>query len=321
VDVFLPFGQEWNPQITMNTYKFTGDEHDSESNLEHTQFRQLSSVEGRWLSPDPYMGSMDLTNPQSLNRYAYVNNNPLVATDPSGLDLDETPDNCGPAYGNCDGGGSIGSYGGAGIGGGASVAACGVDPFCISKGGIGPFGSPVATPGGSWNNATYLTGGNFLLRIPTENLTLNCYGAGASFDDCWWAKYSQAYVFNGDETHFYSDEARARYIFEQSYRMAAGPVYGAAAGTAVVAGSGAAGIVSLEGGFDALSENVRIDGPSPGFKYSNGRVFGVRWGPQTLFRMDYQQMRGNAPGPQLHIHILPLGNGEGLRIPLWFPKR
>jgi len=48
----------------VNHYKFTGDEHDTESNLEHTPFRQLSTVQGRWLSPDPYLGSMDLTNPQ-----------------------------------------------------------------------------------------------------------------------------------------------------------------------------------------------------------------------------------------------------------------
>ena len=63
----------------------TGDEHDDESNLDHTQFRQLSSVQGRWLSPDPYLGSMDLANPQSLNRYAYVNNGPMNAVDPTGL--------------------------------------------------------------------------------------------------------------------------------------------------------------------------------------------------------------------------------------------
>jgi hypothetical protein len=37
--VFLPYGQEFSPQITMNSYKFTGDEHDSESNLEHTMYR------------------------------------------------------------------------------------------------------------------------------------------------------------------------------------------------------------------------------------------------------------------------------------------
>jgi hypothetical protein len=38
------------------------------------------------MSPDPYDGSMDLSNPQSLNRYAYVGNMPLTLTDPSGLD-------------------------------------------------------------------------------------------------------------------------------------------------------------------------------------------------------------------------------------------
>ncbi len=47
---------------------------------------------GRWLSPDPYMGSHDFSNPQSFNRYAYVNNNPLVATDPSGLKENDSTD-------------------------------------------------------------------------------------------------------------------------------------------------------------------------------------------------------------------------------------
>ena len=28
---YLPFGQEWNPQITVNHYKFTGQERDGES--------------------------------------------------------------------------------------------------------------------------------------------------------------------------------------------------------------------------------------------------------------------------------------------------
>jgi hypothetical protein len=39
---------------------------------------------GRWHSPDPLGG--DITNPQSLNRYAYVMNNPTTLIDPLGLD-------------------------------------------------------------------------------------------------------------------------------------------------------------------------------------------------------------------------------------------
>jgi hypothetical protein len=41
---------------------------------------------GRWTRPDPYKGSMKLGNPQSFNRYSYVNNKPTNFVDPSGLD-------------------------------------------------------------------------------------------------------------------------------------------------------------------------------------------------------------------------------------------
>ena len=42
-----------------------------------------TSNQGRWLSPDPMPGSV--LNPQSLNRYAYVLNNPTTLIDPLGL--------------------------------------------------------------------------------------------------------------------------------------------------------------------------------------------------------------------------------------------
>jgi RHS repeat-associated protein len=61
-------------------------DHDTESGTEHAQFRNYSSTQGRWMSPDPYSGSYDISDPQSFNRYAYVLNKPLSFLDPFGLD-------------------------------------------------------------------------------------------------------------------------------------------------------------------------------------------------------------------------------------------
>ena len=71
---------------------------------EHAQFRQYSS-QGRWLAPDPYAGSYDPTNPQSMNRYAYVLNNPLSFIDRLGLDYGfDCGDNCVGVVGTTDDG-------------------------------------------------------------------------------------------------------------------------------------------------------------------------------------------------------------------------
>ena len=81
---FYPFGGE---KVFTNTcaqnYKFTGLERDAESGLDDTLYRKYSSNLGRWLSPDRLRGNV--TNPQSLNRYAYVANNPASFVDPLGL--------------------------------------------------------------------------------------------------------------------------------------------------------------------------------------------------------------------------------------------
>jgi len=60
-------------------------DHDAETSTDHAEFRQYSEAQGRWLSPDPYDGSYDGSNPQSFNRYVYAGNNPLAAVDQSGL--------------------------------------------------------------------------------------------------------------------------------------------------------------------------------------------------------------------------------------------
>ncbi len=89
-DAFYPFGeQDISICISSNStsHKFTGDERDTETNLDHTWFRQYTSAQGRWMTPDPAgLAAVDPTNPQSWNRYAYVLNDPLNFIDPLGLD-------------------------------------------------------------------------------------------------------------------------------------------------------------------------------------------------------------------------------------------
>jgi RHS repeat-associated protein len=68
-----------------NHYKFTGKERDTESALDNFEARHYGSSLGRFMQPDP--GGGHLEDPQTLNRYAYVRNNPLSLTDPTGLDF------------------------------------------------------------------------------------------------------------------------------------------------------------------------------------------------------------------------------------------
>jgi RHS repeat-associated protein len=70
--------------------KFTGQSRDAETSTQGTsldwfQVRTMSGGQGRFQSPDPANAGADLLNPQSWNGYAYVGNNPLTFTDPSGM--------------------------------------------------------------------------------------------------------------------------------------------------------------------------------------------------------------------------------------------
>ncbi|MGO8736520.1 MAG: RHS repeat domain-containing protein [Terriglobia bacterium] len=56
---------------------------DPNTTTDLTTYRLFSPNIGRWHSPDPLGG--DITNPQTLNRYAYVLNNPTTLIDPMGL--------------------------------------------------------------------------------------------------------------------------------------------------------------------------------------------------------------------------------------------
>jgi RHS repeat-associated protein len=113
---YLPFGQEILPpssggrasvmcgsiscysQSSAVNQKFTGKERDAETGLDYFGARYLSSAEGRFISADwsarpqpvPYA---DFKDPQTLNLYGYVRNNPLSRVDRDGHDdctYDET---------------------------------------------------------------------------------------------------------------------------------------------------------------------------------------------------------------------------------------
>ena len=85
---YAPFGQAFTGGI-QDPYQFTGKERDTESGNDYFGARYYSSAMGRFMSPDwadkpeavPYS---DLPDPQSLNLYGYVRNNPLSRIDADG---------------------------------------------------------------------------------------------------------------------------------------------------------------------------------------------------------------------------------------------
>jgi RHS repeat-associated protein len=92
---FTPFGQEvpggtagrdssWGRTDDVRP-KFTGQLRDTETGMDYFMARYYGNALGRFVSPDPANAGADPTDPQTWNGYAYVRNNPLAFTDPSGL--------------------------------------------------------------------------------------------------------------------------------------------------------------------------------------------------------------------------------------------
>jgi RHS repeat-associated protein len=109
---YAPFGETYAEAGTADR-SFTGQNQDtspgSTAGMYDFLFRQYSQY-GRWTSPDPAgLAAVNLSNPQSLNRYAYVMNNPTTATDPLGLMCDLW---CLGDLGGGGGGGFCGQWGG-----------------------------------------------------------------------------------------------------------------------------------------------------------------------------------------------------------------
>ncbi|MGB8887671.1 MAG: RHS repeat-associated core domain-containing protein [Candidatus Korobacteraceae bacterium] len=109
---YAPFGEVYDETAITNR-NFTGQTEDTTPGLYDFLFRQQSRTQGRWLVPDPAgMAAVDITNPQTWNRYAYLANNPLNAVDPLGLycmwddgTKDDNPEDGGVGYAGCVQGG------------------------------------------------------------------------------------------------------------------------------------------------------------------------------------------------------------------------
>jgi RHS repeat-associated protein len=97
---YLPFGEELGAGIGQRTtgmgynaadstkQKFTQKERDNESGLDYFGARYYSSAQGRFTGVDPAtIKKARLLDPQRINLYPYVRNNPLKYIDPDGADL------------------------------------------------------------------------------------------------------------------------------------------------------------------------------------------------------------------------------------------
>lgn len=83
---YAPFGQPYAQSGTSDP-NFTGMDQNVASGIYDFPMREYNGNEARWPSPDPGgLASVNPTDPQTWNRYAYVRNSPLMLTDLFGLD-------------------------------------------------------------------------------------------------------------------------------------------------------------------------------------------------------------------------------------------
>jgi RHS repeat-associated protein len=82
---YAPYGESYAGYGTSDL-GFTGQNQDTVPGLDDFMFREYQPSSSRWIQPDPAgFGAVDLSNPQSWNRYSYVTNFPLRSVDSLGL--------------------------------------------------------------------------------------------------------------------------------------------------------------------------------------------------------------------------------------------
>jgi len=243
---YYPFGGERVITNTLeNHYKFTGMERDSESGLDHTLYRQYASNLGRWLSPDPDGGSV--SNPQSLNRYGYVTNNPTNFTDPLGLRL---------MWGDVfDGGGSAaGLYGSLSYGASGGTASFTVDGLDVPA----SIAQPLLANGAVVNATTAVT----QTQTVTAHLPSGCVSVNGEPPTCDQPSTTTFTVTTTQTVNDVPLSPEAAYVLGTAGSIAA-PVAdpwfyaywtagAAATGLVIVPGAGAAAVGAVNEGLTSV---------------------------------------------------------------------
>jgi RHS repeat-associated protein len=112
---YSAFGEPYAQSGTADP-SFTGQDQDTVAGMYDFLYRKYDPAQSRWTSPDPSgLAAVNPAFPQSWNRYAYVQNNPLGLVDPLGLNcVNSDGDTIVDADGNeyttqdaCTGGGGI----------------------------------------------------------------------------------------------------------------------------------------------------------------------------------------------------------------------
>jgi RHS repeat-associated protein len=86
---YLPYGGELSFSSNPSKFLFTGKERDAETGCDYFGARYYCSKLARWMTPDWSAGPVpvpyaDMTDPQTLNLYGYIRNNPLSHADVDG---------------------------------------------------------------------------------------------------------------------------------------------------------------------------------------------------------------------------------------------
>lgn len=113
---FMPFGEELFADGTYRTtaakysttgqdavrQRFTGYQRDAETSLDFAEARYYQNAHGRFTAVDPLLASGKSANPQTFNRYVYGLNNPVVLSDPTGLQAATQLAPCKSGESGCD---------------------------------------------------------------------------------------------------------------------------------------------------------------------------------------------------------------------------